>query len=1222
MVGWLVDSAVRMRRLVVAGIVAVLALGVVALDDAPLDVYPEFEPPAVQVQTEALGLSAEEVEELITTPLEQDLLNGIPWMKTIQSLSMPGLSAIDMTFDEGTDLYLARQMVAERMTQAAALPNVGTPPVMVQPTASTSRVAMVAMRSADVSMVEMSVLARWQMRPRLMAIPGVSQVSIWGQRERQLQVQVDPARLQSNNVTLTQLIETTGNALWVSPLSFVEASTPGTGGFIETPNQRIGVQHVSPITTSDELADVAIEGVAGAPKRLGDVADVIEDHQPLIGDSTREGERSLMLVIERFPDADVAAVTEDVESALQAMSAGLTGIEVDTDVYRPATYIESAADRLGIAALIGGVLMLLVVGLLTWSWRIALTAFGTIATSIVAALYVLRLGETPLTTITVLGLAAVAAIIVDDVVGDMSAVNARVRDRRTEGHSAFVALIGAAVVGRRGPLAYATVIAFVALVPLLFLTGPAGAFARPALLTFVLAALASFLTALVVTPVLAILLARHGQGEHRAAPFGGWVRNRYDRVGGSVGRVVPAVLGLALLLGLVVAGLPSLRSGSLLPGLEDRNVLVRFEAAAGTSLAEMDRITGIAAAELRGLPGVSSVGTHVGRAVGADEVVDVDASEVWLTVADEADYDATLEDVRVAVASYPGLRGTVRTYADDRVTEVSASTGDNLVVRVTGENYEMLQATAEDVQEALKTVEGVISPEVESLVTQPTVSVQVDLAAAQRIGLRPGDVRREASALISGLTVGSLYEQQAIFDVVVWGGPQTRTSVERMKDMLVHTPSGQPVRLGDVATVAVSPTPTVISHDGVRRTLDVVAEVRGRDAADVAADATARLRQITFEDEYVAEVLGGSVERAAAERNVLLATIAAAVLAFLLLQAGTNSWRGAAVLFVSVPLAAGGALLAGHLVGGGWSIPVLGAIVAAVALALRQSLVLVRRAQVLHGTRGATEPAAALRLAAREQAAPVVIAVLATAALFAPAAFMGNGAGLEILQPFAIALLCGLITSTVVVLFLVPSLFAAVGGLRPTPVVGPDSPDGEPDETAPVGRQGDVDHAFHGNQAKAPEGSAVMRSARSWGIAPLIVAAGLGLTACQTSASGSEAEDAIAAAASVEEDPDGGPARLSLTPEALERLRLETTPVQGSAGALTVPYAAVIYDADGATWTFVELEEGSFQRQAITITSVDGDAVVLSSGPPPGTEVVTVAAAELVGVEAGISGGE
>jgi Cu/Ag efflux pump CusA len=784
-----------------------------------------------------------------------------------------------------------------------------------------------------------------------------------------------------------------------------------------------------------------------------------------------------------------------------------------------------------------------------------------------------------------------------------------------------VALVGAAVVGRRGPLAYATIIAFVALVPLLFLTGPAGAFARPAVLAFVVAVLASFLVALLVTPVLAVLLARRGEGEHRAAPFSGLVRRGYDRVASpGVGRVVPAAVGFVVLLGLVLVGLPSLGSGSLLPGLEDRNVLVRFEAAAGTSLAEMDRITGIAAAELRELPGVSSVGTHVGRAVGADEVVDVDASEIWLTVADDADYDETLDGVRTAVAGYPGLRSTVRTYADDRVTEVSASTGDKLVVRVSGEDYPTLQATAEDVQEALKTVEGVISPEVETLVTQPTVSVQVNLPAAQQYGLRPGDVRREVSALVSGLTVGSLYEQQAIFDVVVWGGPQTRANVERMKDLLVHTPSGQPVRLGDVATIDVSPTPTVVSHDGVRRTLDVTAEVRGRDAADVAADATERLRQMTFEDEYLAEVLGDAVERAEAQRNVMLAGIAAAVLAFLLLQAGTNSWRGAAALFVSAPLAAGGALIAGYLVGGAWSIPVLAAVVAVVALAVRQSLVLVRRAQVLHGRRE-TDPVTALRSAAREQAPPVIIAVLATAALFVPAAVMGGGAGLEILQPFAIALLLGLVTSTLVVLFLVPFLLAVTGGLRPIPVVGPDTPDGEPDEETQTNFA--VQPQPHHNDAQtAGKGSTAMNRARSYGIASLFMAAALGLAGCQTSASGSEAEDAIAAAASVEADPGGGPATLTLTPEALERLRLETTPVQGSAGALVVPYAAVIYDAEGATWTFVELEEGVYQRQAITIASVDGDTVVLSSGPPPGTEVVTVAAAELVGVEAGISGGE
>ena len=239
-----------------------LGLGLYQLHDAKTDIYPEFGPTTVQVQAEALGLSAQEVEQLITVPLEQDLLNGIPWLAHIRSKSMPGLSAIDLEFEPGTDLYQARQMVQERMTQAKALPNVGTPPVMVQPTSSTSRVAMISLTSPTVSTMEMSVQARWQIRPRLMSIPGVANVSIWGQRDRQLQVQVDPDRLRTQQVTLTQLIESTGNALWVSPLSFVEASTPGTGGFVETPSQRLGVQHIQPITTAEQLADVAVEGAS------------------------------------------------------------------------------------------------------------------------------------------------------------------------------------------------------------------------------------------------------------------------------------------------------------------------------------------------------------------------------------------------------------------------------------------------------------------------------------------------------------------------------------------------------------------------------------------------------------------------------------------------------------------------------------------------------------------------------------------------------------------------------------------------------------------------------------------------------------------------------------------------------------------------------------------------------------------------------------------------
>ena len=432
--GALVGANPRFGRLVLAIAAGVLVLGASALGSAKLDFLPEFMPPSVQVQTEALGLSAAEVEQLVTVPLEQDLLNGVPWLDRIHSRSQPGLSAIDIVFEPGTDLYAARQMVQERLTQAHALPNVGSPPIMVEPLASASRVAMIGLHSKTVPLIDMSVLARWKIRPRLMGIPGVANVSIYGQRDRQLQVQVDPASLHAKGVSLTQVIETTGNALWVSPLTFVEASTPGTGGFVEGPNQRLAVQHVLPITTAQNLAQVSVEGT-DAPMRLGDVAQVIEDHQPLIGDAVT-AEPALFLVIQKFPEADTLTVTKAVEDALAGLRPGLGGIDVDTSVYRPASFIESAVHTIGIAGAAGLVALTIGALLLFWSLRAALVIAGSVLVSVTATLYVLFLRGTTLTSMTLAGLLVAVVLIVNEVASDVESVRARSRAERGRGTSA------------------------------------------------------------------------------------------------------------------------------------------------------------------------------------------------------------------------------------------------------------------------------------------------------------------------------------------------------------------------------------------------------------------------------------------------------------------------------------------------------------------------------------------------------------------------------------------------------------------------------------------------------------------------------------------------------------------------------------------------------------------------------------------------------------------
>ena len=1043
MISWIVGGGLRFVRLVLAAAIGVLGVGIYQLHEASVDVYPEFAEPAVQIQAEALGLSAQEVEQLITVPLEQDLLNGIPWVEHISSRSMPGVSVIDLHFAPGTDLQAARQMTQERMTQAKALPNVGTPPIMVQPTSSTSRVAMVGLQSQTVSTMEMSVLARWQIRPRLMSIPGVANVSIWGLRDRQLQVQVDPARLRSQQVTLTELIESTGNALWVSPLSFVEASTPGTGGFVETPNQRLGVQHVQPISTSAQLSDVAVEGRHAVPLRIGDVANVTEDHQPLIGDASLDGAPGLMLVVERFPGANTVEVTRQVDEALEAMAPGLTGIEVDSHVFRPASYLTTALHDLGLAGLLAALLLVGTVSALALSWRAAIIPVVAVPLSLVSAAWVLHLRGETLTTMTLLGLAAASALVVDDVIGDVGEIRRRQREAGPDG-PALTAVLGEVVAARRGPLLVATVISVLLLVPVLSLGGLVEKFAWPAATAFLLAVGASLVVALVVTPALAVVLLRDGRVTLRDGALDRLVRRGVDRGAPALARpgLVGVVAGALALAAVLVATLAP--AGSVLPTLDDRNVQVHVQGAPGTSLPEMNRVVGAMATEMRGLPGVGSAGAHVGRAINADSTVDVNAGEIWVTVDPAADYPETLASLREVASGYPGLRTSVQTYADDQVAAAQPDAGDELVVRVSGPELDQLGRAAADVSAVLRTVPGVLSPQVQTMVTEPTVEIRVDLAAAERHGLRPGDVRREASTLISGLTVGSLYEEQKVFDVVVWGGPASRQSVTDLRSLVIDTPAGGHVRLGEVADVRIAPNPVSISHNGVSRSLDVSAQVRGRSAADVADEVTSRLRGLSLPYEYRAEVLADAAEHESARLQLVALSVAVALLSFLVLQAATGSWRLAGALFVSVPLALVGPVLVSPLVGGWRTAGVLAALVAALTLALRQTLVLLRRTRTVQDETGAS-PADAVRRTLHETAPSVVQTALVSAALLIPFAVLGHTAGLEVLQPFAVSMLAGLVTATAVSLVVVPTLWLALvrSPGRPAPADPPSTTSSE-----------------------------------------------------------------------------------------------------------------------------------------------------------------------------------
>jgi Cu/Ag efflux pump CusA len=1014
---WALGSSLRFGRLVIALAIGLMVFGIAQLQSAPVDVYPEFRPPAVQIQTEALGLSAAEVEQLITVPLEQDLLNGVPFLDRIHSSSMAGLSAIDLTFESGTDIYAARQLVQERMSQAHALPSVGSPPVMIQPLASASRIAMVGLSSRDVSLVDMSVLARWKIRPRLMGVPGVANVSIYGQRDRQLQVQVDPRQLRAKDVSLAQVIETTGNALWVSPLTFVEASTPGTGGFVESPNQRLQVQHISPISTPRQLSEVPVEDEDDL--RLGDVATVVEDHQPLIGDAVARGAPSLFLVVDKFPGANTREVTTGVEEALADMGPGLKGITIDPIVYRPATYIETALKNVGFVGLIGLALLLAVMFLVFASWRAAVIAFVVVPVSLTVAAYVLYLQGATFTTITLLGLAAAVGLVIDDVVTDVGAVRRRLADRGREPEPASATMLAAFSAVRR-PLMFAVLAILLATLPFWFMGTLATAFSRPLVLTFCLAVLASMLVAFTLTPALAALLMR-GDAAAREGPLAGRVKRLFDRrIAAWIVRPGPAWAVAGVLAVAALAIVPQIGSRSVLPSLQDRNLLLRVQTIPGTSLPEMNRIVATASSELRTVPGVERVGAHVGRAVTSDQLVDVNSAEMWITLDDAAGYDRTRAAIRAVMRGYPGLKTGLGTYPGERIAQVASGQNDDLVVRVYGADLSTLQQKAQEVRTMLSGVPGVANPVVRPIAQQPTAAIRVKLAVAQKYGLRPGDVRREATTLTSGLTVGNLYEQSKIFDVVVWGTPRSRSDLTGVGNLLIDTPSGRQVALKDVATIKVQPEPTAITHDDVLRDVEVAAKVTGDPGSAVDA-VRSRLAALPMPYEYHAEVFGNATVEQADVTRTLAYGAAALVGVFLLLQAAVASWRRAGLLLLSLPLSVVGGVLIAPLAGGVWNAGSLAGLFAVFALAIRSAVLLGYRIRVPEQD-GAAGGSTVVLAAARERSVSLVQTVLVTAGVLMPAAVIGAGAGLEFLQPLAVTVLGGLVSLVAVQGYVLPVL--------------------------------------------------------------------------------------------------------------------------------------------------------------------------------------------------------
>ena len=1023
---WIVARSLRFRWLAVFGAAAVLFFGFLQARDAPLDVFPEFAPPIVEVQTIALGNTSTEVEELITIPIE-DALNGIEGLDKMRSYSVEQLSSIKLYFKRGTDLYRSRQLVQERLAGVTSqLPTWASPPFMMPPLSSTARVMKIGMTSSDLSMEEMSAIAYWKIRQRLLRVPGVANVLIYGERLQQRHVQVDPQLLAKYGVSLTDVMETTANALDAGVLQFAQAFTVGSGGFVESSDGRMNVRNVQPIVTESDLAQVAVEKANGQVVRLSDLGNVVEDHIPLWGDALIDQRPGLMLIVQKLPRANTLEVTHGVEDAMDEMRPGLPGITIQTDLFRPATFIDRAIHNLFTALVLGVMLVVLILAAFLLEWRTAFISLLAIPISLVGAVLILELFDVVINVMILAGLVVAIGVVVDDAIIDVENIVRRLRQARAEGRktSTFQVVLDASV-EVRSAIIYATLIDVVAILPVFFLGGLSGAFFKPLVLAYGLAVMVSLLIATTVTPALCFLLLSKGHTQ-RESPLTRALRRGYGAVLARViARPHPAIVTAALTIGVGLVVFPTLGQ-SLLPSFKENDLITYWATKPGTSLPETMRIAARGCGDYQeAVPAVEHCSSHAGQALLGDEIHGVNFDEQWVHLDPDADYDQAVAGLREVIDSYPGLYRTMQTYLRERVKEVLSGANEAIVVRVFGPDINVLSQKAEEIAAKMGGIDGIIDERVEQIEQIPQIEVEVDVDAARRYGITPGHVRRQSSVLLASEEVGDIFAGGKAYDVHVWSIPSARDSVTDVENLPIDTPSGAQVPLHRVADVRISPIANTIKHEEQSRRVDAVADVAGRDLASTVDDVKAQLDEVDFPPGYHAEVLGEAPELNAAQNHLLIYGLIAVALIFFLIQAGLGSTRLAVLVMLLLPMAIAGAVLAAKATTGILELGSLVGFLTVLGIAGRNGILMISHFQHLERVEGVPFGPKLVLRGAQERLAPILMTASATGFALVPLVVAGTVPGNEIEHPLAVTILGGLVTATLLNLFVLPSLYLA-----------------------------------------------------------------------------------------------------------------------------------------------------------------------------------------------------
>lgn len=1022
----IIAFSIRFRGVVIALACLLLGYGVFSLLGAKYDVFPEFAPPQVSIQTEAPGLTPEQVEMLVTRAVETEI-NGVPGVQRLTSTSIQGLSVVNVFFDPASDIYRDRQVVAERLTVAAQqLPHGVLAPTMTPLTSSTGIVLVAGLTSKTRSLMDLRTVADWTVRLRLLAVPGVSNVSIFGGDTRSIQIQVRPEQLMRYNLGMNDVLTAAQKATGVRG-----------AGFIDTGNQRIVFQSEGQSLTAAQIARTVLLSQGAASVTLGDVANVVEAPEPPIGGAAVNGKTGVVMDIAEQYGANTLEVTRAVESALQGLEPGLKaqGIDLHADLFRPANFINTAMSNIRESMYIGGALVVIVLTLFLFDLRTAAIAVAAIPLSLLAGIIVLeRLGGT-LNTMTLGGLAIAVGVVVDDAVIGVENIVRRLRENRrlANPHSEARVILDAAF-EVRSPVVYATFAVLLVFVPILLLPGISGRLFGPLGISYSLAVLASLVVALTVVPALSMALLA-GRKQRNDPPVVRWSRARYESLLLGISARPRTVIALAAAFTIIGCATLPLFGASFIPELKEGHFIIHMSAVPGTSIDQSLHVGNKVTAALRKLPVVRSVAQRVGRAELGGDTFGTHYSEFEVDLnpglsGDEA--EVAQADIRQALAGFVGVNFSVKTFLSERIDETLSGYTATAAVDIFGNDLDVLDQKAQEVARALNGVTGVTEVTVQSPPGMPQLTIGLRKAALVRWGFDPVDVLDVVRAAYAGDVVGQAYQGNQVFNVIAILDAKDRDSVSKVGDLPLRAPDGTHILLKQIADIYETGGRYQVLHQGAQRMQSVTFNVAGRSTASVVRDAKARIAsQVKLPPGTYIEFAGSAQAQAQAQSDLILNSIIAGVGVVLLLSIVTGNWRNLLLVLVNLPFALVGGILAVFGTGGLLTLGAMVGFVTVFGITVRNSILIISHYEHLVEVEGMTWGLGTAIKGASDRLTPILMTSLVTGLALLPLAIGSGAPGREIEGPMAVVILGGLLTSMALNLLVLPTLALRYGRFEP-----------------------------------------------------------------------------------------------------------------------------------------------------------------------------------------------